>query len=293
MLIGAHCSASGGVDKAIDMAVALQATTLQLFTANQKRWVNPPLKTAAIDRWLQRWEETGLQLPMSHDSYLINLGSPTTDVREKSILAMEQEIERCRQLAIPLLNFHPGSALKEPRVDCIAKIIESLCSLARLVQDGELTLLYETTAGQGSQVGSTFEEIATLVEGVKDALAIGVCIDTCHIFAAGYDLRTKESVHACLDEFDRIVGLQWLKAIHLNDSLKPCGSKVDRHAALGEGEIGWEGIEALITDPRLAHLPFYLETPLGVEVWKKEIAHIKALTSRCSDQDSGERGSHL
>lgn len=279
LLIGAHTSAAGGAYHALLEGRDIGATTIQLFTANQKRWLGKPLDKTSIDLWQSTLKETGLKQIMSHDSYLINLGSPDPEGLQKSREAFLQEIERCLQLEVSYLNFHPGAALKESPQLCLDRICESLLSFESLVADSSLRLLLETTAGQGSCVGWKFEEIAYIVNKVKDRIPIGVCIDTCHIFAAGYDIRTPEAWNQTLKEFDRIIGLKHLYAFHLNDSAKPLGSRVDRHKPLGEGEIGLESFKFLMRDPRTRELPKYLETPDGPPLWVKEIALLRKLAS--------------
>ncbi len=273
--LGAHCSAAGGVFNALTAAKSIGATTLQLFTANQRQWKPKPLDQEAIDQWFVTLEETGLVDVMCHDSYLINLGAPSDEVLTKSREAFRQEIERCHALKISYLNFHPGAALKESREQCLDRIVESLLETEKLVANGETRLLLEATAGQGSTVGCRFEELSYIIERVKDRVPIGVCIDTCHIFAAGYDLCTASACDATFTEFDEVVGIQWLYALHLNDSLKACGSRVDRHRPLGEGEIGIEAFKWLMRDPRTRGLPKYLETPGGLELWEKEIQMLR------------------
>lgn len=214
---------------------------------------------------------------MSHASYLINLGAPDPENLAKSRHAFREELIRSLQLGLAFVNFHPGAALKEGVKLCLDRIVESLLEVKDLFTGKEkLKLLLEATAGQGSCVGASFEELAYIVERVKDEIPIGVCIDTCHIFAAGYDIRTKAALDATLHEFDRIVGLQYLDAMHLNDSQKDLGSRVDRHADLGTGMIGIECFKAIMQDERLRALPKYLETPGMAPVWKKEIALLRS-----------------
>jgi len=247
------------------------ATTIQLFTANQKRWFSNPISDEEVARWDAALEETGITQVMSHDSYLINLGSCKEDILSKSKKAFADELKRCHQLKLSYLNFHPGVATTSTEEECLDTIVQSLIGLEELVAEGPTRLLIEATAGQGTTVGYKFEHLAYLIERVEHAMPIGVCIDTCHIFAAGYDLRTKEAVNETLSEFDRVVGLKHLYAFHMNDSLRPFASRKDRHANIGEGEIGAEGFEAIMQDPRLAHIPKYLETPNGEERWPQEI----------------------
>ena len=232
-----------------------------------------------IASWQEALKETGISHVMSHDSYLINLGGPRLEILEKSRKAFLEEITRCLQLGITYLNFHPGASLDGDVQECLDRIVESLLLARPLLDQGNTRLLLETTAGQGSTVGCSFEQLAYIIGKVKDKIPIGVCIDTCHIFVAGYDIRSAEACNKTLDDFDRIVGLPFLYAFHLNDSVKGLGSRVDRHQPLGEGEIGWECFSFLMNDPRTRRLPKYLETPGGPELWKKEIEQLKQLTT--------------
>jgi deoxyribonuclease-4 len=212
---------------------------------------------------------------MSHDSYLINLGSPKPDMLHKSQKAFKAEIERCHLLDISFLNFHPGAALDESEELCLKRIVQSLLDLQPLIEKGNTRLLFETTAGQGSSVGDRFEHLGYLISELEKKIPVGICIDTCHIFAAGYDIRTKEAWEETLKLFDQIVGLKHLYALHLNDSLKGLDSHVDRHAPLGEGQIGIECFKVVMTHPNLRELPKYLETPDGPPLWVEEIKMLR------------------
>ncbi len=275
LLIGAHTSGAGGLHNALLEGKSIGATTIQLFTANQRQWKGRELKDEEIALWKQALEETGLRQIMSHDSYLINMGAPDPINLEKSRESFKQEIQRCTQLGITYLNFHPGAALKEDPQMCLDLICESLLLMVPQMENSPTRLLLESTAGQGSAIGWRFEELAYIINKVKGDLPIGVCIDTCHSFVAGYDLRTQETLDTFLKEFDRVVGLSHLYAFHINDSLKGLGSRVDRHAALGEGMIGIDCFKALMQDPRTRTLPKYLETPGGPPLWTKEIALLR------------------
>lgn len=274
-LIGAHTSIAGGVHKALYEGQSIGANTIQMFTANQKRWDNKDLTAEAIQLWEKAQEETGITTVMSHDSYLINLGSPDPELREKSFIAFQRELQRCHQLNITYLNFHPGAATTASTEECLEQIVKSLERLAPIAEQGETTLLLETTAGQGSSVGHRFEHLAYILEKTKGKLRLGVCIDTCHIFAAGYDIRTKEGWFTVLQEFDRTIGRHYLQAFHINDSKCPFGSRKDRHASLGAGEMGIDCFKALMEIKELQTIPKYLETPDGLERWRVEIAMLK------------------
>lgn len=275
LLIGAHTSAAGGVHNALLQGREIGATTIQLFTSNQKQWKGREITDEMAQLWKDTRKETGLKKIMSHDSYLINLGSPNEELLEKSLEAFRSEIERCHKLEIDLLNFHPGAATTSTVEECLDQIVSSLKTCEKLCAKGSTRLLLETTAGQGSSVGHKFQHLAYILEGVKGIIPIGVCIDTCHIFVAGYDIRTKEGWQATLEEFDRIIGLKHLYAFHLNDSMKPFNSRRDRHAHLGAGEIGMESFQFLMHNEHTREIPKYLETPEGPPVWKEEIALLR------------------
>ncbi len=275
LLIGAHCSAAGGVYNALLEGKRIGATTIQLFTANQRQWTPKPPSEEDIKVWHETLKETGLKEIMSHDSYLINLGAPAPENLEKSRRAFREEIERCLALGISYCNFHPGSYLKESPQQCLDLIVESLLEVKPLVENSNLRLLIEATAGQGTNMGWQFEELAYLVANTKNEIPVGVCIDTCHIFAAGYDIRNSDAWDRTLREFDETVGLQHLYGLHVNDSMKPFGSRKDRHAPLGDGEIGIDCFKFMMQDPRLRHIPKYLETPGGPDNWEKEIKMLR------------------
>ncbi len=278
-LIGAHTSAAGGVHHALLEAEAIGATTCQLFTSNQKRWVGKSISDEELILWNEALEKTGVSSVMSHDSYLINLGSPDAEGLKKSRHAFKEELKRCHSLNLTFLNFHPGAALDSSPENCLETIVESLLGLQSLTEKGNTRLLIETTAGQGSSVGHCFEHLGFLISRLERKIPIGVCIDTCHIFAAGYDIRSAAAWDQTLRSFDTIVGIKHLYALHVNDSLKPLGSKRDRHAPLGEGEIGIECFQVMMTHPWLKNLPKYLETPEGPPLWKKEIALLRSFAT--------------
>lgn len=271
LLIGAHTSAAGGAHRALLEGKSIGATTVQFFTANQKRWKAKPISEEAAELFKVTLKQTGLRKIMSHGGYLINLGSPDPLGIKKSRHAFAEEIERCLALGITFLNFHPGAALNHSKEQCLNTIVESLLLTESLLDTESLTLLLETTAGQGSAVGSRFEEIGYIVDKVHKKIPIGVCIDTCHIFAAGYDIRTAQVFETTLAEFDKSIGLKYLKAFHLNDSVKELGSCKDRHAPLGEGKIGIDAFKFLMTSSLTRNIPKYLETPGGCPLWDKEI----------------------
>jgi len=270
LLIGAHTSAQGGAHNALLEGAAIGATTIQLFTRNQRQWNAKPLSDEEIALFKETLAATGLKTIMSHDSYLINLGAADPSNLEKSRNAFKEELKRCHQLGISFLNFHPGAAGTQTTEECLDKICASLKEVEALAGQGSTRLLLETTAGQGSSVGHTFEQIAYIIKAVHKKIPIGVCIDTCHIFVAGYDIRTKQAWEETLKRFKQTIGLEYLFAFHVNDSAKPLGARVDRHASLGKGMIGLESFKTLMQHPELQEIPKYLETPV-TEIWKEEI----------------------
>lgn len=273
---GAHVSAAGGTDNAPRNAHAIGATGFALFTKNQRQWVAKPLTAAEIDAFRKACEDYGYTAAqiLPHDSYLINLGHPEAEGLEKSRAAFLDEMQRCEQLGLDLLNFHPGSHLQkiteEQSLDRIAESINIALDKTRGV-----TAVIENTAGQGSNLGFRFEHLAYLIDRVQDKSRVGVCIDTCHAFAAGYDLRTAEACDATFGELERIVGFRYLKGMHLNDAMKILGSRVDRHTPLGEGMIGIECFRYIARDKRFDGIPLILETP-DEDRWAEEIAKLKA-----------------
>ncbi|MBT9183414.1 deoxyribonuclease IV [Pectobacterium punjabense] len=274
--IGAHVSAAGGVDQAVIRAHEIKATAFALFTKNQRQWQAAALSTEVIDRFKAACEQYAYAPAqiLPHDSYLINLGHPDEEALEKSRIAFIDEMSRCQQLGLSLLNFHPGSHLKQiEEADCLARIAESI-NIALAETDG-VTAVIENTAGQGSNLGFRFEHLAAIIAGVEDKSRVGVCIDTCHAFAGGYDLRTEADCEATFAEFDRIVGFRYLRGMHLNDAKSAFGSRVDRHHSLGEGNIGKTAFSYIMKDPRFDGIPMILET-INPDIWADEIAWLKS-----------------
>ena len=273
---GAHVSASGGADNAPANAHAIGATAFALFTKNQRQWVAKPLTAGEIDAFRKACDTYGYRPEqiLPHDSYLINLGHPEKEALEKSRAAFLDEMQRCELLGLDRLNFHPGSHLQkiteEESLDRIAESINIALDKTRGV-----TAVIENTAGQGSNLGFRFEHLRYLLDRVEDKSRVGVCIDTCHAFAAGYDLRTAEACDATFAELDRVVGFGYLKGMHLNDAMKILGSRVDRHMPLGEGMIGMECFRYIARDKRFDGIPLILETPDETR-WSEEIARLKA-----------------
>ncbi|TVQ15139.1 MAG: deoxyribonuclease IV [Bacteroidetes bacterium] len=274
--IGAHVSASGGVENAPVNAAAIGATAFALFTKNQKQWFAKPLTDENIEKFKANCEKHGYTPDqiLPHDSYLINLGHPEEEGLNKSRNAFLDEMQRCEQLGITLLNFHPGSHLKKiSEDDCLQRIAESI-NMA-LDKTRSVRAVIENTAGQGSNMGYRFEHLARIIELTDDKSRVGVCIDTCHGWAAGYDFASDKGYEEVWSAFDEIVGLQYLMGIHLNDAKKELGSKVDRHASIGEGFMGAETFSRLMKDERLNNIPIILETP-DPDKWKEEIEWLKS-----------------
>ena len=281
LLLGAHLSIAGGLHKAIDAGKEIGATTVQIFTANQRTWASNPILEEEVLRFRHALKETGLSHIMSHGSYLINLGSPHANVREKSLKAFREEILRCQALGVTYLNIHPGAALDSPVEECLDRVVNALLSVVDCFdRQLSLHLLLENMAGQGSVLGATFEQLAYIIDRVKGSFPIGVCMDTCHAFTAGYDIRTKSALEKTLEEFDAAIGLEYLQAMHLNDSVFDLGSHKDRHELLGCGLIGKEAFSAIMQESRLERIPKYLETPGGLEIWKTEIAWLRQLSRK-------------
>jgi deoxyribonuclease IV len=269
--VGAHVSAAGGIFQAPKNAHAIGATAFALFTKNQRQWSAKPFEQEEIDAFHQAMTEYGYQpfQVLPHDSYLINLGNPDPDKRKKSLDSFIHEIRRVEALGLDRLNFHPGAHLKEiDPDDCITLIADSISTA--LSETSGVSAVIETTAGQGSALGKTFEEIAAIIDRVRQPERVGVCIDTCHIFAAGYDIRSREQYEQTMEAFSRIIGFDKLMGAHLNDAKSSYDSHVDRHANIGKGNIGSEAFTLLMNDTRFDDIPLILETT-DPELWAAEI----------------------
>ena len=276
-LLGAHVSTSGGVDKAPVNGQNLGCKAIQVFTRNQMQWRPQPLTEQAIDRFRTGLRDCDIQVTVSHDSYLINLGSYEPVILQKSLDAFADEIERCERLGIPFLVFHPGSHLGSGESVGLQRIVDSLDAVLGQKLLYRTQVLLENTAGQGSNLGYRFEHLAEILARTRYPDRLGVCLDTCHLFAAGYDLRTCSTYKATFQEFDAIVGLDRVKAFHLNDSKKSLGSRVDRHENIGKGELGLEPFRFLLNDPRFTGLPMLLETPGGDDAYRRDLKTLRRL----------------
>ena len=274
--IGAHVSASGGVEFAPINAHEIGANAFALFTKNQRQWVSKPLTDASISLFKSNCEKYDLQPEyiLPHDSYLINLGHPEEEGLTKSRAAFLDEMQRCEQLGLKLLNFHPGSHLNKISIEeCLSRIAESINFVLERTQG--VTAVIENTAGQGSNLGNEFWQLKYIIDRVEDKSRVGICLDTCHTFTAGYDFLTDyDHVFA---EFDKEVGFNYLRGMHLNDSKKELGSHVDRHDSIGKGLIGNAFFEKLMKDPRFDNMPLILETP-DETLWPEEIAWLRSFS---------------
>lgn len=260
-LLGAHVSVAGGLEKAFANGLDAGCTALQIFTKNANRWQAKPIVEADAAAFRKAWQDSGIGPVMAHDAYLINLASPKGGVWEKSKNALRDELDRCARLGITDLVMHPGAHLGTGEDAGLRRIRQAFEEILP-ESPPQVRLLLENTAGQGSYLGGDFAHLAVLLEGF-DERRFGVCFDTCHAHTAGYDLSSASGYEQVMHEFDRLVGLDRIKAFHLNDCLKPCGSKVDRHAHIGQGTIGRSGFACLMRDPRFVEVPMVLETPKG------------------------------
>jgi deoxyribonuclease-4 len=263
--LGAHMSMAGGYDRAVRAAYAFGFATVQLFTKNNNQWTAPPLTDAQADAFRQALEETGVGDPVAHTSYLINMASPDDVLWKRSIDAMVVEVERCARLGIADLVVHPGAHVGSGEAAGLKRVAEALDRVIEATAESAVTIDLETTAGQGTCLGHRFEHLQTILELAADRSRLGVCVDTCHIFAAGYPLDTRERYDEMVNDLDRSVGLERVRVWHLNDSRRELASRVDRHAGIGAGCIGLEPFRFLVNDARFRSLPMILETPKGIE----------------------------
>ena len=275
--LGTHVSTQGGVSKAFENAENIGARAFALFTKNQRRWDSKPLEEGEIKKFKELMEKSGIspEYILPHNSYLHNLGNGDNEKREKSLNAFIDEMERCKQLGLKYLNMHPGSHLNEIlQEECIRLIANSINEAHKKVSD--IVVVLETTAGQGSNIGSKFEEIAEIINLIEDKDRIGVCIDTCHTLAAGYELKDEEGYEKTMNDFEKIIGFKYLKGVHLNDSKFDTGSKKDRHDSIGKGVLGEEFFIRFMNDKRFDNIPIILET-IDETIWKQEIEYLYSL----------------
>ncbi|MBP5183373.1 MAG: deoxyribonuclease IV [Lentisphaeria bacterium] len=274
--IGAHVSISGGVENAPLNARSIGANAFAMFTKNQRQWKSPPLAEHSIAAFKKNCRDLGFSPAqiLPHDGYLINLGNPDAEKRKQSLEAFTDEMKRCMLLGLDRLNFHPGSHLGQiGEKECLALIAE--CINEALSETEKVTAVIENTAGQGSNLGYTFQQIASIMEAVEDKSRVGVCLDTCHTFAAGYDIKSEEGYGKTLEEFEKVIGFGFLKGVHLNDSKSTLGKHLDRHNSLGKGELWLEVLRMIMNDPRFDTIPLVLET-IDETLWADEIALLRS-----------------
>ncbi len=276
MIFGAHQSIAGGAFRAVERGKQAGCDTIQMFNKSSNQWRAKPLGASDIDQFLTAIDTTGVTVATSHTSYLINIASPDDTLYEKSFAALKVEMERCEMLKIPTLVLHPGAHVGSGEEAGLGRIAENINRLFDQLGSNSVTLLLESTAGQGSVLGNSFEQLAWIIEKIEDKDHIGVCLDTCHIFAAGYAITEPKEYGATMKKFDEIVGLDRLRIIHMNDSKKEFGSRKDRHEHIGKGEIGMEAFRNFVNDKRLENVPMILETPKGEDL-AEDIENLKLL----------------
>lgn len=281
-LLGAHMSIAGGLHLAFDRLREVGGRALQVFTKNERQWASPALSEESVTRFRESWRASG-RIPVAvHDTYLINLATNDAIKLEKSVSAFAGELHRVERLGIEYLIMHPGSHVGQGVEAGLERFVSNLDRALTLSETSRVTVLIETTAGQGSSLGSTFEEIATILSASHFGDRLGVCFDTCHAFAAGYDIRTEASFRETFSRFDEVIGLDRLKFFHLNDSKRGLDSHVDRHEHIGKGAIGLTGFRLLLNDPRFRRHPMVLETPKGKDL-KEDKENLRVLRSLLDD----------
>lgn len=281
MLLGAHMSIAGGVDKAIERGASLSCTAIQVFTKNASQWKGRPLRPEETGTFLALRKKSKISAIIAHDSYLINLATSDPDLKEKSINALISEMERCKALEIPSIVIHPGAHIEAGEETGIRNIADSLNTVLQRTEGWGVAIALETTAGQGTSIGYRFEHLRQIKDNVQDKDRIKTCLDTCHLFAAGYDIRTSEGYHKVISDFDRTVGLDSVACLHVNDSKKGLGSRVDRHEQIGKGHIGISAFQLLMNDKRFKDVPRIIETPKGKEMEEDRVnlALLKSLVN--------------
>ncbi|MHC5020585.1 MAG: deoxyribonuclease IV [Planctomycetota bacterium] len=276
-LLGAHVSAAGGVHEAVPRADELGCEAVQVFTRNQRTWKTKALTDEVIAEWRARFKQSPLQKAVAHDSYLINLGSAEKELHDKSMQAFREEMENADALGLLGVVFHPGAHMKKGEEWGIERVRATVQTLLDATPKQKTMLLFENAAGQGTTLGRTLEEIGAMITGLTPRKRVGVCIDTCHLFAAGYDFRTKKNYEAVMRGIEETIGVKRVKCFHLNDSQKELGCRVDRHANIGQGHIGEGAFKLLLRDDRWAGVPMVLETPGGPDGWAKDLATLRRL----------------
>jgi deoxyribonuclease-4 len=280
MLLGAHVPTTGGVQNAPANGRAIEATAIQIFTRNQRQWAAKPLARGEAAAFREALRASGVRAVLSHASYLINLASVVPDFLDKSRAALVEEIRRCHHLGIPYAIVHPGAHMGTGERAGLDAVARSLDHVLRRTHGRDATVLLEVTAGQGTCLGSSFEQLAGILDRVKEPERVGVCLDTCHLNASGYDIVSAGGYEETMDSFSRTVGLSKLKAIHLNDARSARGSRLDRHERAGRGQLGLETFRRILNDARLTGVPMVVETPGPLEEWKKEVELLRGLCTR-------------
>jgi deoxyribonuclease-4 len=289
LLYGAHMSIAGGFEKAIERGESINCTAIQIFTKSNRQWDAKPLTQEAIDAFIESKKNSSIKSIIAHATYLINVGAFSYEIEKKSVHALEAELIRCEQLQIPYLVLHPGSATESSREDCIKKIAKNINAIFAK-ETSSTTILLELMAGQGTTIGSTVAELRQIYDLVDNKRRIGFCVDTCHAFVAGYNIATPEGYENLWKEFDKELGLHKVKAIHINDSKKECGSHVDRHEDIGKGKIGLEGFRLLMNDERFFDVPKVLETPKNEDLVEdaRNMKILKSLLNKTTQRLLGE-----
>ncbi len=282
MIIGGHMSISGGFREAPERANKIGLNSMQVFTKNQRQWIAKPLDMDDVQEYKENMKKFGIRITVAHASYLVNLAAPADENFKKSVDSMVHELERCDALDIPYLIFHPGAHMGKGEDYGLKRIVQGLDEIISRF-NGKAKITIETTAGQGSNLGYKFEQIQYMIENVSDKDRIRVCMDTCHIFAAGYELRSRNGYEKTMEEFENTVGFKNLVAVHLNDSEKALGSRVDRHAQIGYGYIGRQGMKNILFDKRFQEIPLILETPGGEELYPQDLRIINEILSGKGD----------
>lgn len=276
MPLGAHMSIAGGMDKAVMRGKSVNCETIQIFTKSNQQWRAKPLEPEEVARFRAAWAASGIDPVFAHAAYLINLATPDDDAWEKSLESLVVEVERCATLKLPFIVLHPGAHGGAGEDVGLSRVTRALDECFNRIKDRGVVVLLEITAGQGSSVGCKFEHLAQIMDRSLYPERLGICFDTCHAFVAGYDIRTPEGYDRTIESIDRLIGLQYLKAVHLNDARGDLGSHLDRHAHIGLGKLGLEAFSLLLNDPRLQHLPMVLETPKGPDM-KEDVINLSTL----------------
>jgi len=277
MIIGGHMSIGGGFRDAPARARDIGLDAMQVFTKNQRQWIAKPLNMEDVHGYMENMKKYDIKITVAHASYLVNLAAPDDEKFKKSIDSMLHELQRCDILNIPYLVFHPGAHMGKGEKEGLKRIVDGLNSIIDKMENINARIAIETTAGQGTNLGYKFDHIAYMLDNVSDKSKVKVCMDTCHIFAAGYELRSKEGYEKTMEEFEKMIGFENLKVVHLNDSEKSLGSRVDRHAQIGRGYIGKEGFRNILNDFRFKDIPLILETPGGEALYGEDLKMIKEI----------------